>query len=159
MSEKTIKNYTYEGLGISVQVKNVEMEKLIIADDLQPVINIKKVSDDAFRALSIQENKFTGNDLHFIQDYMRIHLQMSANEFAKALNVSGKEIEAWERFDDKPANLDAGTEKLLKQQMQELIVKKSPLASKGLFSDKKSTDSSPSESADKQQKPRTPKRK
>jgi DNA-binding transcriptional regulator YiaG len=154
MSEKII----YEGLGIPVQV-NAEMEKLTIADDLQPVFNIKKVADDTFRALSIQDIKFTGNDLHFIQDYMRIHMQMSEKDFAKAVHVSIKEIAAWESADDKPANLDAATENLLKQQMQELVVKKSPLASKGLFSEKKSSGPSPSESSDNESKPRPPKKK
>jgi DNA-binding transcriptional regulator YiaG len=151
----TIKNYTYEGLGISRQIKNVEMEKLTIADELQPVINIKKVSDEAFRALSHQENKFTGNDLHFIQDYMRINLQMSAKEFASALQVSEKQIAKWESFEDKSATINAVTEKLLKQQMKELIVKKSPLASQGIFSqEKKSSGQSPSESSDNDAKPR-----
>jgi DNA-binding transcriptional regulator YiaG len=129
MSEK----FLYTGLVFPVELNDVP--KVEIQNELQPVIDVKKVAAQSIRSFATTDHQITGNELAFI----RVYLQMPIDKFAKLIQSSATEVKAWEALEDKPDNV----EKSLKQQLQ------TPKSSLGLFSssnDNKPSDPSPTDS-------------
>ena len=115
MKTKKAGKILYEGLGFPIELYNVEM--LYIDGDWHPKIDIKKVADDAIKALACQKERLTGNQIKFIRTYF----SMSLRDFSNIVNESHTAISKWEKKGNKVASMDINIEKMLKLYLIEKV--------------------------------------
>ena len=109
MKKKIQKKYTYQGLGFPVELNDVSF--ILLENEWIPVIDVRKVSQKAFKDLALQENRLSGNQIKFVRD----HLGMSLREFAdKVVHQSHMAVSKWEKFYDAATNMDQATELVLR---------------------------------------------
>jgi len=108
MSKKIEKKFIYSGFGFPVELSDVEMIK--IADSFHPKIDVRKLANSVIESLITQKTRFTGNQIKFIRTYF----SMSLREFSKVVNESHTAIMKWEKFADKPTNMDINIEIMLR---------------------------------------------
>jgi len=109
MKTKVVKKHTYEGLGFPVKLHQVEMIK--VGKEWAPKIDVRKVAKDVMKELPFQASRLTGAQIRFIREY----LGMSLRDFAtKVVHQSHMAVSKWEKFDQKPTNMDAATEVVLR---------------------------------------------
>lgn len=116
MSKKIEKKFIYTGLGFPVEIHNVEMIK--INGTFHPKIDARKIADSVIESLVTQKTRFTGNQVKFIRTYF----SMSLREFAKVVNESHTAIMKWEKFADKPTNMDVNIESMLRLYMCDRVI-------------------------------------
>lgn len=114
-----IKNLCYEGLGFSVQLKNVELFE--IEGEWHPKIDVKKVSDAAIEALAYQKNKMTGNQVRFIRSYFAMPLRKFGEE---VVHESHAAVDKWEKSADQVTSMNDNTEYVLRLYIIEKIKSK-----------------------------------
>jgi len=104
MERKIQDKYIYEGLGFPIELRHVELVK--IRNIWAPKINVEKVAEKAMKEIPLQETRLTGAQVRFIRSYF----MMSYREFAsKVVHQSHMAVSKWEKFDDRPTNMDAAT--------------------------------------------------
>lgn len=95
-------------LGFPVELHNIEMVE--ISGTLHPKIDVRKIADNVIESLITQKSRLTGNQIKFIRTYF----SMSLREFSKVVNESHTAITKWEKFADKPTNMDVNIESMLR---------------------------------------------
>lgn len=109
MKTKIIKKHIYDGLGFPINLHQVEMVK--IGKEWAPKIDVRKVAKDVMKELPFQASRLTGAQIRFVREY----LGMSLRDFAsKVVHQSHMAVSKWEKFDQKPTNMDAATEVVLR---------------------------------------------
>ncbi len=120
MKKKILKKYIYAGLGFPITLYNVELVQF--EGKFHPKIDVRKVADIAILSLVDQKSRFTGNQIKFIRTYF----SKSLREFSVIVNESHMAINKWEKFKDKPTNMDINIEILLRLYIFDQISIKSP---------------------------------
>lgn len=109
MKTKTLKNYSYDGLGFPIKLQNVTM--LLVDGEWSPKIDVRKVAENAIRELPYQKERLSGNQIKFIRTYF----EMSLREFAsQVVNESHNAVAKWEKFGAEPTNMDENIESMLR---------------------------------------------
>ena len=109
METKRAGTYIYQGLGFPVELHHVEMVK--IGKEWAPKIDVRKVAKDVIKELPFQASRLTGAQIRFIREY----LGMSLRGFAtKVVHQSHMAVSKWEKFNQKPTNMDVATEVVLR---------------------------------------------
>ena len=109
MENKIIKHFMYNGLGFPIELHNVTMIK--INDEWHPKIDVRKISEEAIKALVTQENRLTGNQIKFIRSYFA----MSLREFAEnVVHESHTAVSKWEKNGNGFTNMDINIEKVIR---------------------------------------------
>lgn len=116
MKKRMVKNYIYNGLGFPIELHNVEM--VMFNGEAHPKIDIRKTADLAIKALVMQRDRLTGNQIKFIRTYF----SMSLREFAKVVNESHMAVKKWENFGDKSTNMDRNIEIMLRLHIYDHVV-------------------------------------
>ncbi|SRR5260221_13795106 len=108
MNKKTVKKYTYMGLGFPIELYNVNMVQ--INNNWQPKIDVKAIADFAIKNLITQESRLTGNQIKFIRSYF----QMSLRDFGKIINETHAAVKKWEDHLDKQTKMDVNIEIMMR---------------------------------------------
>lgn len=109
MKTKTLKNYSYDGLGFPIKLQNVTM--ILVDGEWSPKIDVRKVAENAIRELPYQKERLSGNQIKFIRTYF----EMSLRDFAaKVVNESHNAVAKWEKFGAEPTNMDENIESMLR---------------------------------------------
>lgn len=99
----------WEGLGFPIKLIGFKMKK--INNEYVPDVNMKDIQQEAFKTLIAKQGRFTGCELKFIRTY----LQLTQNEFAKAINASDRSsISQWEKKMDHMTGMDINTEIMIR---------------------------------------------
>ena len=116
MKKKKVKSYTYDGLGFPVEL--VEVDMLFIDGGWQPKIDIRRVADQAIKALVVQPGRLTGHQVKFIRTYF----SMTLRDFAKqVVHESHTAVAKWEKFGDEVTNMDGNIEAMLRLYIYEQL--------------------------------------
>lgn len=116
MKKKTLSKYNYEGLGFPIELVDVEM--IFLDGEWLPKIDVRKVADAVIRLIPFQNERITGNQIHFI----RTHFGMSLRKFAvEVVKESHMAVSKWEKFGDKSTNMDANIEIMLRLYIYEKV--------------------------------------
>lgn len=109
MKTKTLKHYSYDGLGFAIKLQNVTM--LFVDGEWSPKIDVKKVAEYAIRELPYQNERLSGNQVKFIRTYF----EMSLRQFAtNVVSESHNAVAKWEKFGSEPTNMDQNIESMLR---------------------------------------------
>lgn len=108
MVKKTVKTFTYTGLGFPIVLHNVEI--VCINGEDVPKIDIKYVAAREIKKLILQKTKLTGNQIKFIRTYFSLSLR----EFSNIVNESHTAIRKWESFKNQSTNMDPNIEKTIR---------------------------------------------
>jgi DNA-binding transcriptional regulator YiaG len=109
MKTKTLKYFTYDGLGFPIKLQNVLM--LLVDGEWTPKIDVRKVAENAIRELPYQKERLSGNQIKFIRTYF----EMSLREFAsQVVNESHNAVAKWEKFGTESTNMDENIESMLR---------------------------------------------
>lgn len=119
MKKKLMKSYIYKGFGFPVTLHNVQMIKINNED--APKIDIRALSDKVIKSFILQQEKLTGNQIKFIRTYF----SMSLREFSKVINESHTAVQKWEKFKNKPTNMDPNIERGIRLYIYDKIFVKS----------------------------------
>ena len=116
MKTKTLKNYSYDGLGFPIKLQNVTM--LLIDGEWSPKIDVRKVAENAIRELPYQKERLSGNQVKFIRTYF----EMSLREFGpNVVKESHNAVAKWEKFAEEPTNMDENIESMLRLHVIEKV--------------------------------------
>lgn len=116
MKKKTVKNYTYEGLGFPIKLQNVVM--LFIDGEWHPKLDVRKIADNAIKELPFQKERLTGNQVKFIRTYFEMSLRAFANQ---VVNESHTAVAKWEKLGSKTTNMDINIEIMLRLYVHEQV--------------------------------------
>jgi DNA-binding transcriptional regulator YiaG len=109
MKTKIAAKYIYVGFGFPVKLHDVE--KVKIGKEWAPKIDVRKVARHVMKELPFQASRLTGAQIRFVREY----LGMSLRDFAsKVVHQSHMAVSKWEKFEQKPTNMDAATEVVLR---------------------------------------------
>ncbi len=108
METKKVKEFVDMGLGFPIRLRNVTMVK--VRGIWTPFIKYNKLSDWALLSLSRIARPLTGSEVRFI----RLHLGMTLQEFAKRFDVTHQAVMRWESKVGKPTAMNWSTEKDLR---------------------------------------------
>lgn len=121
MEKKIQERFIYDGLGFPVELRNVEMFK--IDGQWTPRINVKKVAENVLKEFPLQKTRLTGDQVKFIREYLRMSYRIFAS---KVVHQSHAAVSKWEKYGDKPTNMDAATEVVLRLYVFYEIAAKKP---------------------------------
>ena len=106
MSKKFQKSYIDYGLGFPVQILNAPLKK--IQGEWVLDLNFEKYEKTVLFALALKPARLTGNEVRFI----RHHFTMNLKNFGKRFgDVAHSAVIKWEKFGDRPTNMNWATEK------------------------------------------------
>jgi len=109
MKTKNIKKYKYEGFGFPIELRNVTMAQ--IDGEWHPKIDVRRVANTVIKELPLQKERLTGHQIKFIRAYF----EMSLRDFAQeVVNESHTAVAKWEKFGNKPSNMDVNIEMMLR---------------------------------------------
>ncbi|MCF6808517.1 hypothetical protein L3V79_08965 [Thiotrichales bacterium 19S9-12] len=109
MKTKTVKNYTYDGLGFPVILKEVKMEQVMGV--WAPIIDIEYIAQKTIKKLITQDSRLTGNQIKFIRQYF----SMSLRDFAEqVVSESHTAVAKWEKRGNEITKMDINIEKILR---------------------------------------------
>ncbi len=128
MKKKTVKKYTYEGLGFSIELTKVQM--LLVDGEWSPKIDVRKVAENVMKILPFQEERLTGSQIHFVRSYFEMSLRKFATEVVKESHMA---VSKWEKFSHKSTNMDSNTETMLRLYIFEKICVKTVKEKKAFF--------------------------
>ena len=97
---KKTKNYTYNGLGFPIVLKEATFRN--VNGNWILKVDVKKISHIVYRMLPNKPTGLTGAEIRFA----RTHLDLSKRKFANLLNVSHTAVNKWESSDQNKANID-----------------------------------------------------
>jgi len=104
-TEKVIKKYKYEGLGVPVVIMNAPFKKAFGEWFLD--IDLNKLQKEVLNALVHKTSLLTGNELRFIRKYF----EMTTTEFGDLLGVTHPAVLKWEKG---KSQIPAATEKYVR---------------------------------------------
>src|SRR5262245_4610762 len=128
MKRKVVDKIIYEGLGFPIELRHVEM--LNIDGAWHPKIDVRKLADNVIKALAIQEQRFTVNQIKFIRTYFSMTLRVFARE---VVHESHTAINKWEKKGNKVTDMDINIEKMLKLFIYERVCVKTAQQRKDFF--------------------------
>lgn len=105
---KIQKSFTDTGLGFPVRLFNVPMIK--IRGKWTPNIDYNRLTEAVLHALCEKPVRLTGNEVRFI----RLHFEMTLQEFAERFSVSHAAVIKWEKTKDEPTGMNWASEKDLR---------------------------------------------
>ncbi len=106
MNKKIQKSYVDYGFGFAVKIINAPLVK--IQGEWVLDINFEKYEKVILLALAFKPTRLTGNEIKFI----RHHFEMDLKSFGKRFgDVAHSAVIKWEKFKDKPTNMNWATEK------------------------------------------------
>lgn len=106
--EKIKKTFIDRGFGFAVKLLNVPM--IEIRGIWTPNIDYNLLAEGVLRALCEREGRLTGNEVRFI----RLHYEMTLQEFAKRFSVSHAAVIKWEKMKNRPTAMNWASEKDLR---------------------------------------------
>lgn len=116
MKKKTVKKYTYEGLGFPIELTDVEM--VHVDGEWSPMIDVRKVADTVIKLLPFQNERLTGAQISFVRSYFGMSLRKFASEVVKESHMA---VSKWEKFGNKSTNMDANVEIMLRLYIYEKL--------------------------------------
>jgi hypothetical protein len=120
MKSKIVKNFIYEGFGFPLQIKNTRL--YLIDNEWLPKIDVRMLAESVIVKLPFQKERLTGYQVKFIRDYF----EMSLREFAnKVVNESHSAVAKWEKFENRPTNMDINVESNLRLYILDKVAIKS----------------------------------
>ena len=108
MKRKIQKSFVDTGLGFPVTLMNVPMAK--VRGQWTPEINYNALTQAVLLALSEKPVRLTGDEVRFI----RLHFEMTLEQFAKRFGVSHAAVIKWEKAKDEPTKMSWALEKDLR---------------------------------------------
>lgn len=105
---KIQKSFTDVGLGFPVRLLNVPMIK--VRGKWTPNIDYNRLTEAVLHALCEKPVRLTGNEVRFI----RLHFEMTLQEFAERFAVSHAAVIKWEKTKDEPTGMNWASEKDLR---------------------------------------------
>lgn len=90
-TEKIVKKYLYEDLGVPVVIINAPFKKIYGEWILD--IDLNKLQKNLIKFLIHKKTAMTGNELRFVRKYF----EMTTTEFGKLLGVTHAAVSKWER--------------------------------------------------------------
>lgn len=112
---KTIKNYSYDGLGFPVILSKVVLKQIM--GEWLPQIDVEAISDIVLRALPSKPSKLTGDEIKFIRTY----LGKSKTAFAEVFKLSHTAVAKWENSQHKLAPISSSQEIVLRLYVEDLL--------------------------------------
>lgn len=120
MKEKKIqKSFVDHGLGFPVKLCNVPMVK--VRGVWTPDIDYNRLSLAVLKALCEKQTRLAGNEIRFI----RLHFEMTLQEFAKRFSVSHVAVIKWEWMNNLATAMNWSTEKDIRLYLLSKISNKS----------------------------------
>jgi len=104
MKTKTVKRYTYKGLGFPIILLDVPFVE--IRGVWTPAIKYEKLQKEVLLALCHKPIPFSGNEVHFIRAYF----EMTLHQFGKQFGVSHVAVLHWEKTKNRVAKISTTTE-------------------------------------------------
>jgi len=111
MTRKTMK---FNGFGFPVILLNVPV-KVEYGDEI-PDINFKRMQEQLFQALLLKPSSLSGAEVKFL----RHHLELTQDQFAKILKVERSLISKWEGKDLKVTGMSSHIEIFLRLKLAKL---------------------------------------
>jgi DNA-binding transcriptional regulator YiaG len=111
MTRKTMK---FNGFGFPVILLNVPV-KVEYGDEI-PDINFKRMQEQLFHVLLLKPSRLSGAEVKFL----RHHLELTQDQFAKILKVERSLISKWERKDLKVTGMSSHIEIFLRLKLAKL---------------------------------------
>lgn len=108
MEKKIQKTFIDHGFGFKVKLLNVPMIK--VRGAWTPDIDYNLLTEAILKALCEKPARLTGHEVRFI----RLHFEMTLQEFAKRFSVSHAAVIKWEKMKNKPTSMNWATEKDLR---------------------------------------------
>lgn len=109
MTEKKIqKIFVDRGFGFPVKLVNVPMVKL--RGVWTPDIDYNLLAQSVLMSLCAKPGRLTGLEIRFV----RLHFEMTLQDFGKRFTVSHAAVIKWERMKDRPTSMNWSTEKDLR---------------------------------------------
>lgn len=102
---KTLKTYTFKGLGFDVLLKDVAIKSVDGKD--YPDINMNELKTNTAKALLTSKQRLTGHQLKFLRTY----LKMSFDEVAAKIHIPASTLRSWESKGASFTALDVDQEK------------------------------------------------
>ncbi len=127
MRSKVIEKYVYVGLGFPIDLEHVEMLK--VDGEWTPKIDVKKVADEAIKALVTQRESLTGNQIKFIRAYFSMNLR----NFAKIAGVTHTAANKWEKCGSEATKMHPNIEKMLRLYIYETVCLKTSAQKKKFY--------------------------
>ena len=112
---KNVKNFTYEGLGFPIILKNVLLHK--VRNEWLPKIDVEEIAKLAFEALPTKPSKFTGDEIKFIRTY----LEKSKTAFAEIFKLSHTAVAKWEKAKESAAPILPAQEIVLRLYLKDCL--------------------------------------
>ncbi len=106
--QKIQKSFIDNGFGFPVHLHNVPMIK--VRGKWTPHINYNRLTQAVLYALSEKPVRLAGNEIRFI----RLHFEMTLQEFAERFAVSHAAVIKWEKSKDDPTGMNWASEKDLR---------------------------------------------
>ena len=106
---KTVKNYTYHGLGFPIVIQDAKVVETKFGIGLDPKLR-SKVKDYAIKALLTEISRYTGAQLKFIRKY----LELTQQDFADKLGMGRTKVVSLENTNLELAPLSKGEIILIK---------------------------------------------
>ena len=111
MRRKRAARFVYNGLGFPIELRNVVLVRP--RDKWAPEIDLGTLEAGAFRALATKPARLTGNEVHFIRQFMG----MTLKEFAKHLRITHPTVMNWESAYRKPTGMGWPAEEALRMKV------------------------------------------
>jgi DNA-binding transcriptional regulator YiaG len=109
MKKKILKKYIYEGLGFSIELRDVEM--VYVDNEWCPKLNVKDIASKVIKLLPFQNERLTGNQIYFIRSFLGMSLRKFAGDVVKESHMA---VSKWEKYGSKSTNMDSNTEIVLR---------------------------------------------
>ena len=113
--KKIVKNFTYEGLGFPVILKDALFHK--VRGEWLPKVNLEELAKIVFKMLPSKPSKFTGNEIKFIRTY----LGKSKLAFGSLFKLSHTAVAKWERAKNSPAPISPSQEIVLRLFLEDYL--------------------------------------
>ncbi len=124
LERKTVAEYIDHGFGFPIILEDLTMVK--VRGKWIPEINYNLLTTEVLRRLAALDGRLTGNQVRFI----RLHMEMTLEQFARRLGLSHPAVLKWEKKGNKPTGMNWSNEKDIR-----LFVKKSLVGAKKPFFD------------------------
>lgn len=102
---KIEKDYIETRYGFPVIIHNVPMVEK--RGEWVAQINYAQLNNAVLKSLALKSGLLTGNEIHFI----RLHFEMTLENFGKRFGVTHQAVMKWENSKDKPTKMNWFTEK------------------------------------------------
>lgn len=112
--------FTYEGFGFPVTLRNVPMIK--VRGAWTPDIDYNSLSERLVEALALKRTRLTGSEIRFFRNSR----SMTLKQFADRFDVTHPAVIKWERALKEPTSMDWATEKDIRLEMLQPMAHRDP---------------------------------